>query len=195
MHGSTSNVYIRMFKLCDTWGWCDVLHFMRRRKSGGENGFCGEAFSNWNRESPALRSVRRGADFGSLLRHMRVGASTHPRATCLADSPFMLGHEIAGTVVAAGRAVEGIAVGENVTVMPQVGCGHCVYCQAGATNLCQDKIVPGTPRWNGAFGEYFNAPARVVVPIGAVSCRPARLIEPLSRRQMFVPQPEGALRR
>lgn len=94
--------------------------------------------------------------------------------------PVMLGHEIAGTVAAAGRAVEGVAVGENVTVMPQIGCGDCVYCRAGATNLCQGKIVPGTPQWNGTFGEYFSAPARAVVPLGEVSCRHGALAEPLS---------------
>lgn len=94
--------------------------------------------------------------------------------------PVMLGHEMAGEVVAVGEAVTNISVGENATVMPQIGCGSCVYCDRGETNLCQQKTVPGTAAWNGTFAEYFKAPACVTLPLGTIPCRRGTLAEPLA---------------
>ncbi len=50
--------------------------------------------------------------------------------------PFTLGHEIAGTVAAAGPQAEGAALGEPVAVFPWIGCGACAACAAGEENLC-----------------------------------------------------------
>ena len=49
--------------------------------------------------------------------------------------PFTLGHEIAGTVEAAGPDAE-VAPGQSFAVYPWIGCGQCAACKAGEENLC-----------------------------------------------------------
>lgn len=49
--------------------------------------------------------------------------------------PFTLGHEIAGTVEAAGPDAD-IGRGRAVAVFPWIGCGECADCRAGDENLC-----------------------------------------------------------
>jgi len=52
--------------------------------------------------------------------------------------PFIMGHEIAGTVSAVGESATA-AIGDTVVVYPWIGCGECDVCQAGDENLC---LVP-----------------------------------------------------
>ncbi len=58
--------------------------------------------------------------------------------------PLVLGHEIVGTVVAIGEAVERFSLGQRVGV-PWLGrtCGHCRYCVAGNENLCDEAEFTG----------------------------------------------------
>jgi D-arabinose 1-dehydrogenase-like Zn-dependent alcohol dehydrogenase len=49
--------------------------------------------------------------------------------------PFTLGHEIAGTVEAAGPDAGDIAPG-HYAVYPWIGCGACRRCEAGDEHLC-----------------------------------------------------------
>lgn len=71
--------------------------------------------------------------------------------------PAILGHEVAGVIVEVGDAVTQYRVGDRVAVEPQVGCGHCEMCRQGLINICDNKVTPGTPEWNGTFAEYFSA--------------------------------------
>jgi alcohol dehydrogenase len=48
----------------------------------------------------------------------------------------ILGHEAVGTVVAAGDAVKGFAVGDRVLVPAITKCGRCGYCQRGMPSHC-----------------------------------------------------------
>ena len=53
--------------------------------------------------------------------------------------PFTLGHEIAGTIEAAGPDVAAdasAAAGREVAVYPWIGCGACAACRHGEENLC-----------------------------------------------------------
>ncbi len=50
--------------------------------------------------------------------------------------PFTLGHEIAGTIEAAGDDAEGAVIGQRVAVYPWIGCGKCPACRAGNENMC-----------------------------------------------------------
>ena len=52
------------------------------------------------------------------------------------ELPFTLGHEIAGSVVAAGPDAVGISVGDKYAVYPWIGCGSCARCQSGDEHLC-----------------------------------------------------------
>jgi alcohol dehydrogenase len=49
----------------------------------------------------------------------------------------ILGHEAVGTVIAAGDAVKGFAVGDRVLVPAITKCGRCGYCQRGMPSHCQ----------------------------------------------------------
>ena len=42
--------------------------------------------------------------------------------------PMILGHEVAGTVVATGEGVTRVQVGDRIAVNPNHPCGHCRYC-------------------------------------------------------------------
>jgi propanol-preferring alcohol dehydrogenase len=56
----------------------------------------------------------------------------------------VLGHEIIGTVIAAGTAVAGFTPGDRVGV-PWLGwtCGVCEYCRRGRENLCDRARFTG----------------------------------------------------
>src|SRR4051812_18746046 len=71
--------------------------------------------------------------------------------------PVVMGHEFAGTVVAAG---EGAAEweGARVAVNPLSGCGECRLCRAGHTNLCRDRVLIGV-HVPGAFADFVKVPA------------------------------------
>lgn len=58
--------------------------------------------------------------------------------------PLVPGHQIVGTVVAAGEGAERFGVGQRVGV-PWLGwtCGECRYCLAGRENLCDRARFTG----------------------------------------------------
>jgi L-iditol 2-dehydrogenase len=77
----------------------------------------------------------------------------HPRMLKV-PSPF--GHEMAGTVAAAGEGA-GFREGDRVAVANSAPCGRCRACRRGHENLCSDLLY-----LNGAFAEYLLVPARFV---------------------------------
>lgn len=96
--------------------------------------------------------------------------------------PVMLGHEMSGTIAAMGSAVRGFESGEAVAVMPQISCGNCPDCRKGRPHLCEHRIMPAMPGWNGygTFADYFAAPASVLCPLGEVPMDLGALAEPLA---------------
>jgi L-iditol 2-dehydrogenase len=81
-------------------------------------------------------------------------AGGHPR---MLRPPCPFGHEMAGTVVAAGRDVGGWRAGDVVVVANSASCGACTMCRAGRENLCRDLEY-----LNGAFADHVRVPARFV---------------------------------
>lgn len=107
--------------------------------------------------------------------HAYVG--THPFRT----PPSILGHEVIGNIVLIGDNVTTLNVGDMVTVEPHVGCGHCSQCLEGRYNLCKEKVVLGTQKWDGGFAEYMTAPEQAVYIIPkTLSPHLAVLTEPLA---------------
>jgi 2-desacetyl-2-hydroxyethyl bacteriochlorophyllide A dehydrogenase len=94
--------------------------------------------------------------------------------------PMVPGHEFCGEVVAAGREVEHLEVGDFVAVDPNLPCRECRCCQAGRENLCQNYDAIGVTR-AGACAELVAAPAAnaFVLP-GDLPRAWGALIEPLS---------------
>jgi threonine dehydrogenase-like Zn-dependent dehydrogenase len=93
--------------------------------------------------------------------------------------PLVMGHEFCGEVTSVGEGVNGWAVGDRVVSSSVVPCGGCVRCGRGDTHLCAKRQVFGMHR-NGAFAEYVNVPARVLLPWpDGVPAAMACLAEPL----------------
>jgi D-arabinose 1-dehydrogenase-like Zn-dependent alcohol dehydrogenase len=82
--------------------------------------------------------------------------------------PLTLGHEIAGTVVAAGPDAAPIAIGSTRVVFPWIGCGECAVCQRGDEQLCMKPRSIGLYR-NGGYATHVLVPhARYCLEIGAL---------------------------
>ena len=71
--------------------------------------------------------------------------------------PHVPGHELAGTVVAAGAEVRGAWDGARVTVPFCLGCGRCAQCLAGETQICDFDYQPGFTG-PGSFAQYVALP-------------------------------------
>lgn len=76
--------------------------------------------------------------------------------------PIVMGHEYAGEVVEIGDAIEGFKVGDRVTGLATIGCGLCVECRMGRSNICAKRRTYGV-HMNGAFAQYLAVPARYAV--------------------------------
>jgi threonine dehydrogenase-like Zn-dependent dehydrogenase len=102
---------------------------------------------------------------------------THPYRV----PPVVSGHEFAGEVVAIGSNVTKYKIGDRVTVEPQYGCGECLFCRRGQYNICDNKVVLGSNKWSGSFGEYVVAPEEAVIPLpDNITYEQGALIEPLA---------------
>ena len=96
----------------------------------------------------------------------------------------VLGHEIAGEVVALGSNAGTAKVGDVVAVRPFSGCGHCDYCRAGRQDHCAAFALIGMQR-PGGFAEYTTAPAGELFALPAeVRIEDHALIEPFAARVM-----------
>jgi L-idonate 5-dehydrogenase len=130
-----------------------------------------------------LVAMEWGGICGSDLAYWRHGRS----GTAELKHPLVLGHEVAGTVVAVGEGVAGPAVGTAVTFQPAqlVGDGLMPDRLAGRTNLYPHVRYFGSaafdPHTDGGFSELraVRAEQLRVLPDG-VSTRRAALAEPLA---------------
>jgi alcohol dehydrogenase/propanol-preferring alcohol dehydrogenase len=92
-----------------------------------------------------------------------LGGDNRLDLTRTLQAPRTLGHEIAGTVVACGPDVQGIAVGDRRVVFPWIGCGQCSLCLAGDEHLCNAPRAIGIHR-DGGFSDHVLVPhARVLL--------------------------------
>lgn len=99
----------------------------------------------------------------------------------LVETPFILGHEAAGTVVETGSGVKDLKVGDRVALEPGKTCGKCEFCKSGKYNLCKDVIFFATPPVNGVFQEYVAHEAGLCFKLPEnVSTMEGALVEPLA---------------
>lgn len=80
--------------------------------------------------------------------------------------PLVLGHEVVGTVVAAGPGAEVLA-GTRVIVPAVLPCGTCAFCLAGRGNACPEQKMPGNDI-DGGFATHLLVPAAPLVPLTAL---------------------------
>jgi len=72
--------------------------------------------------------------------------------------PHILGHEVAGEVVALGDKVSGIRTGDLGVVYSYVTCHACERCMTGRENICNSVRRVGF-ELDGGFAEYLKIPA------------------------------------
>ncbi|HEY2771675.1 MAG TPA: alcohol dehydrogenase catalytic domain-containing protein [Solirubrobacteraceae bacterium] len=94
--------------------------------------------------------------------------------------PRVLGHEVAGTLVAVGEGCRPeLTVGERVAVYPLHACGSCYPCRAGRPNACDNFQLIGIHLDGGLQGLLATSHSQVF-PIRAQDAVVAALAEPMS---------------
>jgi len=75
--------------------------------------------------------------------------------------PLILGHEAAGKVVAIGKDVSHVQVGDKVSPEAHIFDGTCYQCKTGRMHICQNLEGLGVDR-DGVFAQQFVIPERNV---------------------------------
>jgi len=118
-----------------------------------------------------LKDQRRKCEHGVILKVVSTnicGSDQHMvRGRTTAPSGLVLGHEITGEVIEAGRDVEFIKKGDLCSVPFNIACGRCTNCKAGKTGICL-SVNPARPGaaygyvdmggWVGGQAEYVMVP-------------------------------------
>lgn len=92
--------------------------------------------------------------------------------------PRILGHELAGELVAADNA-PAFEIGEMVTFIPYFNCGECIACRSGKPNCCTHIKVCGV-HVDGGMTEYLQVPSYSLVHGEGLSADELALVEPLA---------------
>jgi glutathione-independent formaldehyde dehydrogenase len=120
---------------------------------------------------PKLAIGNRQCHHGVILKIVATnicGSDQHMvRGRTTAEAGLILGHEITGVVIEAGRDVEFIKEGDLVSVPFNIACGRCRNCKVGQTGICLN-VNPARPGaaygyvdmggWVGGQAEYVMIP-------------------------------------
>ena len=120
---------------------------------------------------PKLALGDRKCEHGVILKIVSTnicGSDQHMvRGRTTAPVGLVLGHEITGEVIEAGRDVEFIKVGDICSVPFNIACGRCRNCKEGKTGICLN-VNPARPGaaygyvdmggWVGGQAEYVMVP-------------------------------------
>lgn len=84
--------------------------------------------------------------------------------------PIILGHEIAGRLIAQGPGAEIGAdqIGRSFVVYPWIGCGECVNCAAGREHMCLKPRFHGLQRPGGQAERIVVPHARYLIDIEGI---------------------------
>jgi L-iditol 2-dehydrogenase len=95
--------------------------------------------------------------------------------------PAVLGHELAGEVLAVGEGVDAVAPGDRVVVHHHAPCGECRRCRRGHETLCER--FRSTRLHPGGFAERVRVPADLVdelLVLDGLDPERATFVEPLA---------------
>jgi glutathione-independent formaldehyde dehydrogenase len=118
-----------------------------------------------------LQEQKRKCNHGVILKVVCTnicGSDQHMvRGRTTAQKGLILGHEITGEVIEAGRDVEFIKKGDLCSVPFNIACGRCANCKEGKTGICL-SVNPARPGaaygyvdmggWVGGQAEYVMVP-------------------------------------
>ena len=93
--------------------------------------------------------------------------------------PRVLGHELAGELIAANDAPPGFEPGQAVTFIPYFNCQACIACRMGKPNCCTQIQVCGV-HTDGGMAEYLQVPSRLLVHGEGLTYDELALVEPLA---------------
>ncbi len=143
----------------------------------------------WVRMAPRLSGIC-GSDLATVC------AKNSPYLGPVTSTPFVLGHEVVGTIAEVGREVVRCKVGDRVVLHPALGCRVrgitplCPACGEGREALCRNvdagDIAPGIQTGycrdtGGGFGESLVAHESQVYQVPPeLDDRAAVLIEPFA---------------
>src|SRR6188472_1409620 len=122
-------------------------------------------------EYPKLALGSRKCEHGVILKIVSTnicGSDQHMvRGRTTAPAGLILGHEITGLVIEAGRDVQFVDVGDICSVPFNIACGRCRNCKEGRTGICLN-VNPSRPGaaygyvdmggWVGGQAEYVMVP-------------------------------------
>ncbi|HRD56131.1 MAG TPA: NAD(P)-dependent alcohol dehydrogenase [Parachlamydiaceae bacterium] len=130
----------------------------------------------WVASSPKSKLVRQEIDLGRLQEE-EVEVAVEYCGICHSDLsvlnnewgnakyPAVLGHEIAGRIVAIGSAAKGVKVGQKVGIgWTCSSCMHCRQCMSGNHNFCPGSTATIIGH-NGGFSSHVRAHWAYAIPI------------------------------
>ncbi len=93
---------------------------------------------------------------GLTIHHARAGRLK------LDHYPRIIGHEIAGEIVAVGAGVDAgkLKAGDGVTAYFYLTCGHCHWCRIDRETLCDNFKGYVGRECDGGYAEYIKLPAK-----------------------------------
>jgi len=124
---------------------------------------------------------------GALLRTRAIGlcgSDLNRIKFTTSDEARIIGHEVAGDIVAVDDGVTSFQVGDPVAVgHVHIPCGHCVYCRHGSPAMCKQfketRIVPGGYSQYIALSADHLAHTTIPIPEG-VSYAAATFLDPVA---------------
>jgi propanol-preferring alcohol dehydrogenase len=90
---------------------------------------------------------------GLTIHHVRAGRVD-------VEYPRIIGHEVAGEIVATGAGVTELAAGDPVTVYFYLTCGRCKWCRTNRENLCENWGGYVGRHIDGGYAEYIKLPEK-----------------------------------
>ncbi len=124
--------------------------------------------------------IAMGGICGSDLHYFRHGGF----GSIQLKEPLILGHEVSGYVAAIADDVQGLKIGQLVSVMPSRPCHNCTYCKEAIYNQCLNMQFYGSampfPHSQGAFREVLTVEAFQCIPADGLSPEEAAMAEPLA---------------
>jgi len=120
----------------------------------------------------------------AVVRIRRIGICGTDMHAYKGNQPFftyprVLGHELSGTIEQIEDNAEGLRVGDQVSVIPYIHCGHCIACRNGKTNCCTDMKVMGV-HIDGGMRERIAVPISHLIHTEGLTLDQAATLEPFS---------------